>query len=78
MIVDGKGPGEEYVHIYIYIYIYIYMNIYLYESLCHTPEINTTLYIIYTSILKNDNGTPPCRFCEILPPKCRKWFLIIH
>ena len=34
------------MHIYIYIYIYIYMA----ESLCCTPETNTTLQINYTSL----------------------------
>ena len=36
----------------VYIYIYIYIYIYVSESLCCTPETNTTLYINYTSIKK--------------------------
>ena len=38
---------------YIYVYIYIYIHIYITESLCRTPEINTTLQINYTPIKIN-------------------------
>ena len=31
-------------------YLSIYLSIYITESLCCTPETNTTLYINYTSI----------------------------
>ena len=43
-------------YIYIYLYTYIYKNMYVTESLCSTPEPNTTLYINYTSILKKFNN----------------------
>ena len=43
------------MHIYMCIYIYIYTHICIIETLCCTPEPNTTLYINYTSIKKNSN-----------------------
>ena len=36
----------------IYIYIYIHIYIHIYESLCCTPETNTTLQINDTTIFK--------------------------
>ena len=45
----GKESEKEYIythihiHIYVYIYIYIYIHIYKTETLCCTPETNTTL-----------------------------------
>ena len=38
------------IYIYIYIYIYICTHTYKTESLCPTPETNTTLLINYTSV----------------------------
>ena len=61
-----------FTRLYIYIYIYTYMA----ESLCYTAEINTALYIKYTS-LKFLRRMPCHLICQQCPQLYQRFYFIL-